>query len=73
MLMHEKIMHDPYKTPFMTPLIICCRNKHALEKNCFCTKCSVDVNFQNLDFLSFLFRFNNNNSVSSSVGFNSLF
>ena len=34
-----------------------------------CTKCSVDVNFQNLDLLSFFTRFNYNNSGSSSVGF----
>ena len=57
----------------MTPLIICCINNCASEKLCFCTKCSVDVNFQTLDFLSFLTRFNYNNSVKSSVGFISLF
>ena len=58
----------------MTPLIICCINNCASEYMCFFTKCSVDVNFQTLDFLSFLTRFNYNyNSVKSSVGFISLF
>ena len=58
----------------MTPLIICCRNNCTSENLCFCTKCSVDANFQTLDFfLSFLTRLNYNNSVSSSVGFISLF
>ena len=58
----------------MTPLIICCINNCASENLCFfCTKCSVDVNFQKLDFSSFLTRFNYNKSVKSSVGFISLF
>ena len=57
----------------MTPLIICCRNNYTSENVCFCTKRSVDANFQALDFfLSFLTRFDYNNSVSSSVGFISL-
>ena len=57
----------------MTPLIICCIINCASENLCFCTKYSVDVNFQKLDFASFLNRFNYNNSVKSSVGFMSLF
>ena len=46
-----------------------------LQKICarICTKCSIDVNFQKLDFSSSLTRFNYNNSVKSSVGFISLF
>ena len=57
----------------MTPLNICCINNCTSENLCFCTKCSVDVNFQTLDFLSFLTRFNYNNSAQSSVRFISLF
>ena len=57
----------------MTPLIICCITICASENLCFCTKCSVDVSFQKLDFSSFLTRFNHNTSVKSSVGFISLF
>ena len=57
----------------MTLLIICCINNCASENLCFLYKCSVDVNFQKLDFSSFLSRFNFNNSIKSSVGFISLF
>ena len=57
----------------MTPLIICCINNRASENLCFCTKCSVDGNFQTLDSLSFHTRFNYSNSFKSSVGFISLF
>ena len=38
----------------MTPLIICCRNNRTSENLCFCTKGSVDANFQTLDFYHFL-------------------
>ena len=57
----------------MTPLIICCINNCSSENLGFCTKCSVDVNFQKLDFSSFLTSFNYNNSVKSFVGFMTLF
>ena len=52
----------------MTPLIICCINNCDSEKLCFCTKCSVDVNFQTLDFLSFLTRFKDLNSTIAKRG-----
>ena len=35
---------------FMTPLIICYKNNRASENLCFCTRCSVNVNFQTLEF-----------------------